>query len=239
MKNMHFIILLGYIAASYSVYFIFNTSVVTQLGNEDGFFENITFFYFLTAAIIFLKNFRQFENKFYFMLFLVFFIGAGEEISWGQRIFNFGTPEIVEKINVQKEFNLHNLKYFNSNNFDHQPKEGILLYLSINYLFKLFWFLYCVIIPIIARYNSFFFKFFKRINLPVPSMRIGLLFLFNWFIFKFMISFYLIPRIDELGYYYNTVVEISESNSALIFMILAYYFLNLERTKTEITQLVG
>ena len=34
---------------------------------------------------------------------------AGEEISWGQRIFSFSTPEILTAINDQNEFNLHNV----------------------------------------------------------------------------------------------------------------------------------
>ncbi len=39
----------------------------------------------------------------------MFLFGAGEEISWGQRIFNIETPEFFKKHNAQKEMNLHNL----------------------------------------------------------------------------------------------------------------------------------
>ena len=35
---------------------------------------------------------------------------AGEEISWGQTYLRFSTPECLEQINRQKEFNLHNLE---------------------------------------------------------------------------------------------------------------------------------
>lgn len=35
-----------------------------------------------------------------------------EEISWGQRILGFETPELLRKGNVQGEFNLHNLPWF-------------------------------------------------------------------------------------------------------------------------------
>ncbi len=34
---------------------------------------------------------------------------AGEEISWGQRIFGFSTPDFLADINDQQEFNLHNI----------------------------------------------------------------------------------------------------------------------------------
>lgn len=34
---------------------------------------------------------------------------AMEEISWGQRLLGFSTPRPLERVNVQEEFNLHNL----------------------------------------------------------------------------------------------------------------------------------
>jgi hypothetical protein len=47
------------------------------------------------------------------VLFLLFAAGcvfvAGEEISWGQRIFGWGTPEALERINHQEETTLHNV----------------------------------------------------------------------------------------------------------------------------------
>ncbi|MBX7166766.1 MAG: hypothetical protein K1X74_10510 [Pirellulales bacterium] len=42
------------------------------------------------------------------MLLLMF----GEEISWGQRVLGFATPEWARKGNIQREFNLHNLRFF-------------------------------------------------------------------------------------------------------------------------------
>ncbi len=40
-------------------------------------------------------------------LALVF--GAGEEISWGQRIFGFATPGFLQEVNSQGEFTVHNI----------------------------------------------------------------------------------------------------------------------------------
>ena len=42
---------------------------------------------------------------------LIFLFGAGEEISWGQRIFSREVPEFFSKYNSQQETNLHNLYY--------------------------------------------------------------------------------------------------------------------------------
>ncbi len=40
---------------------------------------------------------------------LVLLFMAGEELSWGQRIFSFATPEKVKNLNAQNEFNLHDM----------------------------------------------------------------------------------------------------------------------------------
>lgn len=40
---------------------------------------------------------------------IIFFFGAGEEISWGQRLFNIESSAFFMENNAQKETNLHNL----------------------------------------------------------------------------------------------------------------------------------
>ena len=40
---------------------------------------------------------------------LAFVIGAGEEISWGQRLFDWSTPETLNNINVEGETTVHNI----------------------------------------------------------------------------------------------------------------------------------
>lgn len=40
------------------------------------------------------------------------FVCAGEEISWGQRILGFETPEAIKAANLQEEFTVHNLEAF-------------------------------------------------------------------------------------------------------------------------------
>lgn len=44
------------------------------------------------------------------MLGIIFLFGAGEEISWGQRIIGFESSAFFETHNAQKETNLHNLE---------------------------------------------------------------------------------------------------------------------------------
>ena len=43
------------------------------------------------------------------LLAIILFLMAGEELSWGQRIFNWKTPELIATYNIQKETNFHNL----------------------------------------------------------------------------------------------------------------------------------
>ena len=57
------------------------------------------------------------EVKFWWRYFFTFgwavvlFIAMGEEISWGQRILGFETPESISEINFQDEFNIHNISF--------------------------------------------------------------------------------------------------------------------------------
>jgi hypothetical protein len=50
------------------------------------------------------------------MLGCVYF--AGEELSWGQHIFGWGTPAYLESVNDQEETNLHNISSW----FDQKPR---------------------------------------------------------------------------------------------------------------------
>jgi hypothetical protein len=84
---------------------------------EDGAVENLTFmFLLLSSAVAAYRCFHAPEgvNRLYWLtwigLALLFFFAAGEEISWGQRIFNWKTSGIFETQNLQHETNLHNLE---------------------------------------------------------------------------------------------------------------------------------
>lgn len=91
-----------------------------HLKKEDGVFEYITFFFFLCVSIVGILGFHRTRlstthvnlKRFFFVLFALMalfgFVIAGEEISWGQRIIGFSTPENIAEVNTQKEFNIHN-----------------------------------------------------------------------------------------------------------------------------------
>ncbi|PKP14173.1 MAG: hypothetical protein CVU08_01685 [Bacteroidetes bacterium HGW-Bacteroidetes-3] len=83
---------------------------------EDGFVENGSAIFLLASSLLLLyRFFKLFKHKDLFWkvgilgLSFVFFFGAGEEISWGQRIFNVESSAYFLEHNAQGETNLHNL----------------------------------------------------------------------------------------------------------------------------------
>jgi len=82
---------------------------------------------------------------------LSFFFIAGEEISWGQRIFMFQTPEPLAAINVQSEFTLHNINGVHGN----FRAVGLLILI-----------LAFVVAPIMSKHSRRFRSMVERINLP-------------------------------------------------------------------------
>jgi hypothetical protein len=83
---------------------------------EDGTFEYLQALCYLIAAIIgFLTVYRlsKTPDRLKLVTISLFSIGSllicGEEISWGQRILGFSTPESIREVNTQSEFTAHNL----------------------------------------------------------------------------------------------------------------------------------
>jgi hypothetical protein len=86
------------------------------LAREDGFVEYGTAIFLLySSLILFLRFFRRHRSTNLtwklgmLAIAIVFLFGAGEEISWGQRLFNLESPEYFLENNAQGETNLHNM----------------------------------------------------------------------------------------------------------------------------------
>ena len=97
--------------------------------SEFGVIENLTVFFLFVAIIstvLFLITNRT-KFKILSLWMGVFLLGAiyyaGEEISWGQHFFGWGTPEPWTEINDQHETNLHNTHAI----FDQIPRTMLLL----------------------------------------------------------------------------------------------------------------
>ena len=84
---------------------------------EDGWVENLTVFFLLISsgialyrAVGYWRARASMAALFWGFVAFMFFFAAGEEISWGQRIFNIETPDFFLEKNLQNETNLHNLE---------------------------------------------------------------------------------------------------------------------------------
>ena len=85
----------------------------------------------LIFAICLLCSARKFfydNNKHIYYLIIIKIVGLtyflGEEISWGQNIFKWESPDFFMNLNNQKETNFHNI----SNFFDQLPRSIVLLW---------------------------------------------------------------------------------------------------------------
>ncbi len=78
---------------------------------EDLFGEWIQFWCFVVTAVLSVRMvfIRCRYRLFFAILGLACFYVAMEEISWGQRVVGFGSPEFFKEHNLQGETNLHNL----------------------------------------------------------------------------------------------------------------------------------
>jgi hypothetical protein len=89
-----------------------------QVIGEDGIVENLTFIFFILSGVLafLLARKKLFKQKIHQMIFvglmlvagLAFLVVAGEEISWGQRMFGWETLTALAENNTQAETNIHN-----------------------------------------------------------------------------------------------------------------------------------
>ena len=103
------------IIASTVFLFYYSSTVYNLFVEEDGIIEYSTAIFLLSVSIYLinklLKTVKVISSKnIGIILFsIIFFFGFGEEISWGQRIFNIETPDFFIENNLQSETNIHNL----------------------------------------------------------------------------------------------------------------------------------
>lgn len=207
---------------SYSVYYFFDPETVAHMGDEDRFFEWATAISLFLAFAICVYLFIKTKNIFYILLSVLFFFGAGEEISWGQRIIGFRTPELMEEINVQKEFSFHNIEIFNTADFQHREKEGLARLLEVNFLFRLFIIGYGIVLPFFVYHVKLIRKLTEWAKLPVPPISIGIFFFVNWFVFWLLYAHILSPQYGLK--YLSADCEIFECVGAFILFVISVYF---------------
>lgn len=90
----------------------------TYVAAEDAGIEYATSLFLLISSFVLARYaFRLFgagrtlSGAFLALYAFLFLFGAGEEVSWTQRMFGFETPESLKDANVQGELTLHNLAW--------------------------------------------------------------------------------------------------------------------------------
>jgi hypothetical protein len=105
--------------AVFIIWMILDIETLRRRTAEDDVIESITSILFLVSAIGFYivmaksEFLKQRGTKGAYLMTLAWcllmVVFAGEEISWGQRIFGFSTPDPLMEVNLQSEFNIHNI----------------------------------------------------------------------------------------------------------------------------------
>lgn len=223
------IILLVVLILSFLVICSLDEEKAFKLSVEDGIIEYLSGLFFFIAALISFYHFitvksgeRKYllhteRNYLVLLLGLFFLFCAGEEISWGQRIFGIETPEFMEKENAQKEFNFHNLYMFQGVDKEMNLKSGIKYWFTGHKIFAYFWITFCLLIPIASVVSAKFRDFLKRIFFPVMPVWLGGLFLVN----------HLVSKVCEgmsLFSWPTPIVETKETLFAFLFLISLIYF---------------
>lgn len=160
------------------------------LFSEDGFYETLQAILCGAGAIILLWTFirRKTEldlkvvtlnrNVFWLALALMLFVMLGEEVSWGQRLLGFSTPEWLTLRNFQGEFTLHNIRTFQT------AQQGNAL--EVGWLWAMV--AYLGILPFALAVVRPIGNWFDRMQIPVADWPLGLvtlvLFVLNSFWFR-------------------------------------------------------
>jgi len=223
-KKLVFIAIIIYLTLTYLTFFL-SGAQIQKLTHEDGIFENLGALYFLVCSLLFglaiFYNRRKEVSKplkkniFYLLLSIVFLVGFMEEISWGQRVLDLKTPKNLAELNVQKEINIHNLKWFHGNDESGQEKGFWQKLTNVDRLFTLFSLTFCFVIPFAYRYNSRIRIFLEKMRLPIVSLFLGFLFVINYLASKLLEW-----SLNDLG---HAITEIKETNVAFLFMCVALF----------------
>jgi hypothetical protein len=191
---------------------------LVALTAEDGLVESYGALAFFIAAVFFWVAWSRSEgfgnrlgrihfrkNAAYLLLAVLFFFAAGEEISWGQRLFGWATPESLAEINRQGETNIHNLAPF---------QHGAVI--DIYLFFNLFWIGLCVGVPLLALAQPIR-QLFERLGVPVTQLWIGGLMLGSYLVFK------LVAQSFEEGDARHGLNELKEANTAAGLALMALF----------------
>lgn len=166
---------------SYGILFVLDVETSLVWGLEDGPVEWTGAIALAVAGVVFariatLGSQRMRSRIWLGMLAALLLFGAGEEISWGQRVFGFETPEVIEDVNVQAETNIHNLVLFDGRDKEGVKKTGIARWLTASRLFSLFWLGFCLLVPAAYHFSDRLRNLLETLGIPIVNIGLGIFF---------------------------------------------------------------
>jgi len=211
-KNLSLILLLAF-TAFYLFQAIGFPKNYARFFIDDGFNETLTVAFQILSSIFFFLIFLKLNAKkspgrwIYLILCLFCFWVSGEELSWGQRIFNFSIPDFFLRYNDNQSANLHNLFVF-------APWED-----EITLTVYLGW---GIFLPAVLFNWPKLASYFDRNNLPAPypELAIGLA-------IGLLAEFYPAFMLKDYAEYAYEVVELFFALS--LFWVGWYYFNQLRK----------
>jgi hypothetical protein len=165
---------------------------------EDSFVENVTFFAFLLAGGYMLASLKARDGRMWYALLAAgCLLVAGEEVSWGQRLFEIPTPPELWSLNRQHELNLHNIAGVH----EHVKSVGLTLILA-----------FTVVLPALYRFSA-------AARRRIDAWRIPLVRLDSSELIVLAAALMVAPR---LMIHDNPFDEIGEMILGLAFMLIAF-----------------
>ncbi|MBL6647256.1 MAG: hypothetical protein ISP68_04795 [Flavobacteriaceae bacterium] len=157
---------------------------------EDGGIESFTAIGLLVGSILTLRRLvsnckaLKITQKIGLGMFaFVLFLGFGEEVSWGQRIFNIESPEFFTKNNLQNETNIHNLNVCGI-----KLNKWIFTY-GMVLVFTLY-----LIMPFLSRRYKWIKALAHNYSILLPTFRIAMVFLVATIVLHIIKT----PKVSEL-----------------------------------------
>ena len=139
---------------------VMDAARLDELTREDGLIENLSALFWLfgfAGSLVYLAGGNRRHRPVMIIFCALSFLCLGEEISWGQRIFDLATPGILTQYSAQKELSLHNLRvltsgtslrpYLHGGSFDYRQ------ILNLYFVFRAGFFTYFYIFPFLGRWR--------------------------------------------------------------------------------------
>ena len=220
-----------YVLASYALIAIFDDQTMEILTRENYLYESSGALYlFLASAcslFLFIKTksgnslgfLKTKKNYLFLALAFLFFFAFGEEISWGQQIFHWRTPEYFEEHNVQDETNIHNLRLLNDPPDAAGNKSVWRLTLNFNRLMSLLGITFGLLIPAAAKISQKFASRLKKVGIPIVPLWLGALFVLSYILLKYA------QTNAASSLLKSRYVEIDESVFSFLFFILTVWWI--------------